>query len=57
MQIYQAGSLFTEAEILWHQDFKRKLLVAGHVVSWPGDFFTQQEIDSWRSDAPKQIMN
>ena len=24
---------------------------------WPGDFFTQQEIDAWGADAPKHIMN
>ena len=57
MQIYQAGPLFTEAEILWHQEFKKKLLFAGHVVSWPGDFFTSEEIKAWGKNAPKHIMN
>ena len=57
MHIYQAGPLFSEAEILWHRGFKQKLTSAGHEVMWPGDFFTQQEIDAWGADAPKHIMN
>ena len=57
MQIYQAGPLFTEAEILWHEDFKQKLIAAGHDVQWPGDFFTPEEIKAWGRDAPKHIMN
>ncbi|MCR5563248.1 MAG: nucleoside 2-deoxyribosyltransferase [Desulfovibrio sp.] len=56
MRIYQAGPLFTAAEILWHRDFKHHLTAAGHDVRWPGDFFTPPEIDSWGADAPKMIM-
>ncbi len=56
MRIYQAGPLFTAAEISWHKDFKKQLADAGYVVQWPGDFFKQQEIDSWGADAPKRIM-
>ena len=56
MRIYQAGPLFTAAEIRWHKDFKQQLVEAGHVVLWPGDFFTQQEIDTLGADAPKVIM-
>ncbi|MBQ9406516.1 MAG: nucleoside 2-deoxyribosyltransferase [Desulfovibrio sp.] len=56
MRIYQAGPLFTEAERLWHQNFKEKFAAAGHEVQWPGDFFTQQEIDAWGGDAPRKIM-
>lgn len=56
MRIYQAGPLFTAAEIRWHQDFKQQLTDAGYEVQWPGDFFSQEEIDSWGADAPKSIM-
>ena len=57
MKVYQAGPLFTEAEILWHRAFTKKLTAAGHEVLWPGDFFTQEEINAWGADAPKRIMN
>ena len=57
MKIYQAGPLFTEAEILWHRAFTKKLTAAGYEVLWPGDFFSQKEIDAWGEDAPKHIMN
>ena len=56
MHIYQAGPLFTAAEVRWHEDFKRRLTAEGHLVWWPGDFFTQQEIEDWGADAPKKIM-
>lgn len=56
MRIYQAGPLFTAAEICWHKDFKRHLAEAGYLVQWPGDFFSQQEIDAWGADAAKVIM-
>ena len=56
MLIYQAGPLFSEAEILWHQGFKKKLVDAGYEVMWPGEFFTQEDIDSFGADAPKRIM-
>lgn len=56
MRIYQAGPLFTAAEIRWHKDFKKQLTDAGHDVQWPGDFFSPQEIDAWGADAPKFIM-
>ncbi len=56
MRIYQAGPLFTAAEIGWHKDFKRQLADAGYLVQWPGDFFSQQEIDSLGADAAKVIM-
>ncbi len=56
MRIYQAGPLFTAAEIRWHKDFKQQLVEAGHVVLWPGDFFTQQEIDTLRASAAKVLM-
>lgn len=56
MRIYQAGPLFTAAEIRWHHDFKKKLTDAGYDVQWPGDFFSQGEIDAWGIDAPKFIM-
>ena len=57
MRVYQAGPLFTEVEILWHRAFTKKLTAAGHEVQWPGDFFTQEEIDTWGAEAPKHIMN
>ena len=56
MRIYQAGPLFSAAEIRWHKDFKQQLAAAGYVVQWPGDFFSQQEIDAWGADASKRIM-
>lgn len=56
MRIYQAGPLFSAAEIRWHKDFKQQLAAAGYVVQWPGDFFTQQEIDAWGADASIRIM-
>ncbi len=56
MRIYQAGPLFTAAEIRWHRDLKRQLSADGHDVRWPGDFFTQQEIEAWGAEAPKKIM-
>jgi nucleoside 2-deoxyribosyltransferase len=56
MRIYQAGPLFSEAEICWHKAFRAKLSEAGFRVLWPGDFFTQQEIEDWGADAPKKIM-
>ena len=52
MKVYQAGPLFTETEILWHRSFTAKRTSAGHKVEWPGDFFTQNEIDAWGADAP-----
>ena len=45
MNIYQAGPLFTAAEIQWQKNFSQQLISAGYIVQWPGDFFTQQEID------------
>ena len=56
MRIYQAGPLFTEAEIHWHRSFRDKLSAADIRVLWPGEFFTQQEIESWGEDAPRKIM-
>ncbi len=56
MRIYQAGPLFSAAEISWHKDFKRRLSDAGHDVQWPGDFFTPEEIESFGADAAKKIM-
>jgi len=56
MRIYQAGPLFSAAEIRWHNDFKQQLGAAGYDVQWPGDFFSQQEIDAWGADASKRIM-
>lgn len=56
MRIYQAGPLFSEAEIRWHQAFKAKLTEAGYDVLWPGEFFTQEEINAWGPEAPKRIM-
>ena len=56
MKIYQAGPLFSEAERNWHLGFKQKLVAAGHEVMWPGEFFTQEEIDSFCADAAKKIM-
>ncbi|MBQ7607226.1 MAG: nucleoside 2-deoxyribosyltransferase [Desulfovibrionaceae bacterium] len=57
MKVYQAGPLFTEAEILWHRSFTEKLTSAGHEVAWPGDFFTDEEIKTWGNDAPRHIMD
>ena len=45
MRIYQAGPLFSAAEIRWHKDFKKQLGDAGYDVLWPGDFFTQLDRD------------
>ncbi|MBE6442100.1 MAG: nucleoside 2-deoxyribosyltransferase [Desulfovibrio desulfuricans] len=56
MRVYQAGPLFSEAEILWHRAFRDKLAAADIRVLWPGEFFTQHEIETWGPDAPKQIM-
>ncbi len=56
MRIYQAGPLFTAAEIRWHREFKQQLAAAGHDVRWPGDFFTPQDIETLGADAPKIIM-
>ncbi|MCR5814358.1 MAG: nucleoside 2-deoxyribosyltransferase [Desulfovibrio sp.] len=57
MKVYQAGPLFSEAEILWHRSFTKKLTSAGHEVAWPDNFFTQEEIKAWGADAPKNIMD
>ena len=56
MKIYQAGPLFSEAEILWHRVFRDKLAAADIRVLWPGEFFTQQEIADWGKNACKNIM-
>ena len=55
MRLYQAGPLFTAAEIRWHKEFKQQLADAGYVVQWPGDFFTQQEIDDLRMAYPREL--
>lgn len=56
MRIYQAGPLFSEAEIFWHRAFKARLAEAGFCVLWPGEFFSPGEIEAWGTDAPKKIM-
>lgn len=35
MRIYQAGPLFTAAEIRWHKDFKQILVATAYIVQWP----------------------
>ena len=57
MNIYQAGPLFTAAEIQWQKNFSQQLISAGYVVQWPRDFFTQQEIEHWGVEASKKIMD
>ena len=56
MRIYQAGPLFTEAEIFWHRAFKEKLIASGLEVLWPGEFFTHDIIEAFGADAARRIM-
>ncbi len=50
------GCAFPAAEVRWDEDYERLLAAKGHLVRWPGDFFTQPEIEDWGADAPKKIM-
>lgn len=56
MRVYQAGPLFTEAEIRWHRAFRDQLAAADIRVIWPGEFFSQREIEELGADAPLRIM-
>ena len=56
MRIYQAGPLFTAAEIRWHKEFKQQLVSFGYQVDWPGEFFTTEEINVWGVTAAKNIL-
>ncbi|MBQ7457510.1 MAG: nucleoside 2-deoxyribosyltransferase [Desulfovibrio sp.] len=56
MRIYQAGPLFTEAEISWHKQFTKELERHGYDVMWPGAFFSAEDIVSLGKDAAKTIM-
>jgi len=56
MRIYQAGPLFTAAEINWHKELKLQLSDAGYRVLWPGEFFSQEEIAALGDKAARHIM-
>ncbi len=56
MKIYQAGSLFSEAERSWHKNFRDKLEEEGFSVIWPGDLISQEDVALWGEDAPRKIM-
>ena len=55
MRIYQAGPLFTAAEIRWHQDFKQPLTDAGYEVQWPGDFFSRSGLSIWQDERQEKL--
>lgn len=42
--LYQAGPLFTRAEIMWHKDLTLRLERAGYTVIWPGALLTDEQI-------------
>ena len=56
MKIYLAGPLFTEAERLWHLQFKKELEESGHTVIWPGELIDDEDIAVWGDDAQRNIM-
>ena len=55
MRIYQAGPLFSEAEIAWHKSFRDTLVAAGHEVVWPGDLVSEKDVAAWGEEAPRRI--
>ncbi len=61
LQVYQAGPLFTEGEQDWHRKAKAAMeaacAAAGTPVRivWPGEFFSQKEIDAWGPRAKHHI--
>lgn len=63
LNIYQAGPLFTEAEQDWHRKAKAAMeeaLAAASIiarVSWPGEFFSAEEIRAWGGMAKYHIFN
>lgn len=56
MKIYQAGPLFSEAERNWHREFRSLLCEKGHEVIWPYELFSQNEINSWGTEAAFRVM-
>jgi nucleoside 2-deoxyribosyltransferase len=63
LTIYQAGPLFTEAEQDWHRKAKAAMeqaLCAASIearVSWPGEFFSAEEIERWGPQAKYRIFD
>lgn len=63
LNIYQAGPLFTEAEQDWHRKAKAAMeeaLAAASIlarISWPGEFFSAEEIRAWGPMAKHHIFN
>ena len=55
MRIYQAGPLFSQADINWHRSLTQRLSEAGYDVVWPGDLVTDADVAGWGSDAPQRI--
>jgi len=53
--IYQAGPLFSEAEQFYHITLTARLRNAGHKVVWPGNLFTERQIDKAGPHAPDLI--
>ena len=53
--IYQAGPLFSQAEIGWHRKLSLELFRAGHIVIWPGDLFPDDAIAKAGKHAPAHI--
>ena len=56
MKVYLAGPLFSHAEQQWHLHFKKALEEAGHTVVWPGELFSDDDVERWGDDAPRRIM-
>ncbi|WP_328592831.1 nucleoside 2-deoxyribosyltransferase [Oceanidesulfovibrio marinus] len=63
INIYQAGPLFTQAEQDWHRKAKAAMeeALAGEGIlariSWPGEFFSAEEIRAWGPMAKFHIFN
>lgn len=55
MRVYQAGPLFSEAEIQWHRALSARLAQAGHEVVWAGDLVSAEDVAAWGDTAPQHI--
>ena len=55
MHIYQAGPLFSQADVAWHRGLTQQLRRAGHEVVWPGDLVSDDDVAGWGSEAPRRI--
>ncbi|WP_173084431.1 nucleoside 2-deoxyribosyltransferase [Fundidesulfovibrio magnetotacticus] len=55
--IYLAGPLFCGPRQAWHRAVKARIETeTGHAVIWPFELFTQEAIEAWGQDAPRQVM-